>query len=454
MVATIGSHDSEKRPPGPRGVPWFGSAFDAWRDPLEFLVQSVRAYGNVVAFRFGHLRYLLVNEPEGVKHVLVDNAKNYTKSRNYDGLKLLLGQGLLTSEGDFWKKQRRLTQPAFHREHLAGFVETMARSTEALIDRWSTHEGAAPLDMHVEMMGLTFHIVGLALLSVDLLGDARAIGSALTSAITFVDDYAESLVRLPPWVPTPANLRFRKAQRALDALVLRVIDERRKSGAPQPDLLGMLMAVKDEETGAGMSDRQLRDEVMTLVLAGHETTANALTWAFYLLSKHPDAARRVHAEAASVLGERSPDVSDVAKLTYTRAVVDEALRLYPPAWAFERQAIEADDVLGYSVRPGTLIGICPYALHRDPRHWDNPEGFDPSRFLAASDRPKFSYLPFGGGPRVCIGAAFAVTEAVLVLAMVMRRYRVDLLPGERAEMAPVVTLRPRHGVWMQIRPWN
>jgi cytochrome P450 len=446
-------------PPGPRGAPFVGSLLEAWKSPLDLFARGLREHGDVVRFKLGPLRYVLLNDTDAVKHVLVDNAKNYTKSRNYNGLKLVVGEGLLTSEGEFWKRQRRLAQPAFHRDRLAGFVDMMAIATGEALERWQPKVGTT-FDVHAEMMRLTFHIVGLTLLGANLVDEADAIGHALSIALDFANDYAEAAVRLPPWVPTPKNRRFKRALATLDALVLRVIEERRRDNREEKDLLGMLMAVKDEEAApgaanTGMTDRQLRDEIMTLVLAGHETTANALTFTWYLLSKHPDVARRVKREVDEVLGGRTPGLADLAKLVYTRQVIDESMRLYPPAWAFERQAIEDDEVKGFAIPKGTILGICVYTLHRSVAHWPNPEGFDPDRFAAGADekseRPRWAYLPFGGGPRMCIGSAFATMEAVLVLAMFVGRYRLDLPAGARLELVPAVTLRPRGGLSMTLR---
>jgi cytochrome P450 len=445
--------------PGPRGVPLLGNALEAWKNPLDLFARGIREHGDIVRFKLGPFRYLLLNDVDAVKHVLVDNAKNYTKSRNYKGLKLVLGEGLLTSEGDFWKRQRRLVQPAFHRDRLAGFVDTMATATTAALERWEPKVGTT-FDVHAEMMRLTFHIVGLTLLGANLVDEADAFGKALTTALEFANDYAEAAMPLPPWVPTPRNIEFKRALKTLDDLVLRVIAERRRSAREENDLLGMLMAVKDEEAGegaahTGMTDRQLRDEIMTLVLAGHETTANALTWTWYLLSKHPDIARRVKREVDEVLGGRTPGLPDLAKLVYTRQVIDESMRLYPPAWAFERQAIEDDEVKGFAVPKGTLIGICPFTLHRNVAYWSNPEGFDPDRFAPnaseKTERPRWAYLPFGGGPRMCVGSAFATMEAQLVLAMFAGRYRLDLPAGTNVEMIPAVTLRPRGGLPMALK---
>jgi cytochrome P450 len=436
--------------PGPRGGLFFGSLFEAQRDPLEFFQRVIGEYGDYVGVRFGPYRYLIVNDPDAVRQVLVDNHRNYKKSRNYQGLKLVLGEGLVTSEGDFWRRQRRLAQPAFHKERLASFVRTMVSDAAAMLERWSATKESGSFDVHHEMMRLTLRIVTRTLFSTDSDADADAVGHAMSVAIEHVNEYADALIRIPPWVPTPKNLRFGRARRTLDALVLRIIDERRKAVEKPNDLLSMLMSAQDEETREQMTDRQLRDEVMTLVAAGHETTANALTWAFFLLAQHPDVAERVRAEAHSVLGGRRPSIEDLPRLAFTRSVLEETMRLYPPAWIIEREAMAEDRLGGYRVRRGSVVAMSPFALHRNPRYWERPNEFDPDRFspARAMARPKYAYLPFGGGPRLCIGNAFAMMEAQIILAMVAAEWSLDLTPGFVVELDPSVTLRPRRGLFM------
>lgn len=442
--------------PGPKGLPFFGNLFPALRDPIGLFLEARATFGDVVRFKFGPFDYYLVNDPEVVRHVLVENAEAYTKSRNYVGLRIVLGDGLLLSEGDHWRRQRKLAQPAFHRGKLAGFADQMSRATRDLLDRWKAEDTREPFDIHREMMRLTFRIVGLTLFSSDVEGDAREVGEAMDVAMFWANDYAESIVRIPPSIPTPANVRFKRAMKTLDAVVYRLIAERReraKSDGFGDDLLGMLMEAVDETSGSGMTDKQLRDEVITMVLAGHETTANLLSWTFYLLSKHPDAERRVREEARRVLGDRDPVLDDVKKLEETRMVLEEALRLYPPAWMFERQSTQADELGGYRIEPGSIIGICPYVLHRHPQYWENPEGFEPARFRAdaSASRPRYAYLPFGGGPRTCIGNHFAMMEAQILLAMIVRDYRLELDPSHRVELDPLITLRPKHGIQVRRR---
>ena len=456
--------EAKLRAPGPRGLPFLGSVLPAWRDPLTLFLESRARYGDVVRFKFGPFQYYLVNDPNVVKHVLVDNPKAYRKSRNYLGLKVVLGEGLLTSEGDHWRRQRKLTQPAFHRDKLAGFANQMATATRDMLTRWKSEGDAKSFCVHTEMMRLTFRIVGLTLFSADVDGEASDVGQALNVAMHWANDYAESMIRIPPFIPTPANLRFKKAKKTLDDIVFRLIAERRaaaaKSGDFGSDLLGMLMAATEEPDAsggaprAGMDDQQLRDEIITMILAGHETTANLLSWTFYLLSKHPDMERRLREEAQRVLGDREPVLEDVKGLELTRMVLEEALRLYPPAWVFERQAITADKLGDYAIEPGAIVGLCPYTLHRHPDHWENPEGFDPERFRPerAAARPRYAYLPFGGGPRTCVGNHFAMMEAQILLAMIVREQRLELVPSHRVELDPMITLRPKHGIMVTRRP--
>lgn len=457
------SEEQTMRAPGPKGLPWFGSVFPAWRDPLTLFLKSRARYGDVVRFKFGPFQYYLVNDPSVVKHVLVDNPKAYTKSRNYLGLKVVLGEGLLTSEGDHWRRQRKLAQPAFHRDKLAGFANQMSVATRDMLTRWTSEGSDTTFCIHAEMMRLTFRIVGFTLFSADVDGEAKEVGQALDVAMHWANDYAESMFRIPPSVPTPANLRFKKAKKTLDDVVFGLIAGRRataaKSGEYGDDLLGMLMAATEEAEGGsaartGMDDQQLRDEIITMILAGHETTANLLAWTFHLLSKHPDVERKVRQEATRVLGDRDASLEDVKSLEYTRMVLEEAMRLYPPAWMFERQAVTADTLGAYRIEPGSIVGLCPYVLHRHPDHWENPEGFDPERFRPerAETRPRYAYLPFGGGPRTCVGNHFAMMEAQIVLAMIVREQRLELEPSHEIVLDPVITLRPKTGIIVRRRP--
>ena len=438
-------------PPGPAGLPILGSVISTLRNPLETFRQGARAHGDIVGFRMLHLKYILVTNPDAIRHLLVENHKNYLKSRNYEGLRIILGGGLVTSEGELWRKQRKLAQPAFHYKRIASFVTAMAECTRDMLERWDEHPRGDVIDVHKEMMRLTFRIVGRALLSRDLDGDASAIGEALNVGLRWANDYADSLIPLPPSVPTPKNLRLRAAMRTFDSLIQRAIDERRREG-PKDDLLSMLLEARDEETGEAMSDKLLRDELITMVSAGHETTANALSFALYALSKHPEHLRAVRDEATSVFGHGLPDVSQVKKLTTTTAVIEETMRLYPPVWVFERRALQPDRIGDYDVPKDATVAVSPFVMHRSPALWEEPERFDPGRWTPAAKeaRHKFAYMPFGGGPRTCIGNTFAMTEAVLVLAMIVGRFRLEALADRPLVLDPLVTLRPKGGLPMRL----
>jgi cytochrome P450 len=391
-----------------------------------------------------------------VQRVLVDNNKNYDKqTRGYDALRVFLGNGLLTSEGDFWRRQRRIAQPAFHRDRIAAFADTMTVATQEMLSRWQAHALAdRPLDIAEEMTALTLRIVARTLLSADVGEGDLAIGPSVARLNGYARDAMTSPFMVPLVVPTPRNLSFRRHAAAIDKVVLGIIAERRKTGVDQGDLLSMLMDAQDAETGERMTDRQLRDEIMTIFLAGHETTASTLAWTLWLLSLHPDVMRRVQAELARELGGRAPALGDLPRLPFLQQTVKEAMRLFPPAWAIGRRAIEDDVVGDYRVPAGALVMVSPWVTHRHPALWSNPEGFDPDRFAPEHERarPKYAYFPFGGGPRLCIGNNFAMMEAEIVLANLLQRFSPALVPGHPVEPDPMVTLRPRHGIRMHLHP--
>ncbi|HET6312893.1 MAG TPA: cytochrome P450 [Chloroflexia bacterium] len=445
-----------KTPAGPKGAPVLGSIRAMRKDPLRFLLSVSRRYGDVTQYHFLRLTQYMVNHPAGVKRVLQENNRNYTKSVfDYQILKSALGQGLLTNDDDSWLSQRRLMQPAFHRQRLAAFGTLMTEATTRMLDeRWGRFAASGrELDVSAEMHELALRIVGNALFGLDLTTEADSVGRALTIAQRrLIDQFF--MPYIPMWVPTPKHLEFRRAIRDIDEVVFKIIEERRRNDEDRGDLLSMLMLARDADTGEGMDDQQLRDEVITLLLAGHETTANALTWAWYLLSQNPLAARRMREELREVLGGRVPTMSDLPNLTYTRMVLDETMRLYPPAWSISRKATEEDELAGYRIPAGAFITVSPYAMHRHPRYWENPEGFDPERFTPerSAQRPPYAYFPFGGGPRLCIGNNFALMEGQLILATMAQRYRLDLVPGHPVVVEPLITLRARYGMRMQLHP--
>ena len=362
--------------PGPRG-PFSG--FPLLRNPLPFIETLFREYGDVVSARFLNFPVYIVAHPEGIKHVLQENHRNYTKSQDYVILARLLGQGLVTSEGSLWLKQRRLMQPMFHREKIAAFGTMMTDCTLDMLDRWSGAAGRhEPVDMTSEMMRLTLEIVGRALFTMDLTSQADTIGREITIANERFGQFDIGMVL--PWLPTPKNFRFRRAVDELRRIVLDMIANRRGEDRDYGDLLSMLLEARDEETGEKMSDQQLRDEVLTLILAGHETTTNALSCTWYLLSQHPEVERKLHAELAEVLGGRAPEMADLVNLNYTGMVIDEAMRIYPPVWAIGRAAIEDDEVMGYRIPRGSNVMLSQWMTHRHPKFWADPERFEPERF--------------------------------------------------------------------------
>lgn len=441
-------------PPGPPRAFPLGQLRALQRDPLGFLLSMAREYGDVVRIPVGPREVTLVCHPEGVRRVLVDNARIYTKqTRGFDTVRELLGQGLVTSEGELWLRQRRLAQPAFHRQRLAGFAHTMVRAAESLAETWASEgAGAHPVDVAGGMMALTLKVAGQTLFSTDVSSEAQELRRALTVALRFANARILKPFALPRSVPTPANLAATRAGALLDRVVRGIIERRRREGGSGDDLLAMLMEAVDEETGEHMSDTQLRDEVLTLLLAGHETTANALSWTWVYLSLNPGVRRRLKEELVQVLGGRSPTVEDVPRLVYTRQVIDEVLRLCPPAWIFSRGPSEDDQLGGYRVRAGTFVLVSPWVTHRHPALWENPLGFDPDRFRPerVATLPRFAYFPFGGGPRQCIGNQFALMELTLVVATLAQRFRLDIIPGTPLAPEPTITLRPMGGLRMSM----
>ena len=415
-------------------------------------MNAARRFGDVVYFEFGTRRAFMINNPADIRHVLQDNARNYHKSPLYQKLKMFLGDGLLTSEDEFWLRQRRIAQPAFHRQKVAELTTVMANAARETATEWRALASAGrSVDVAEEMMRLTRTVVLRALLGADLGPFAETIDAAWTTINQHIGESFWSL-GFADWFGGSKHRQFEAARAVLAGAVDHVIAERRKHPSDRADLLSMLLAARDEETGEAMSDDQLRVEVTTFLLAGQETTSLALTWTWYLLSQYPDAQRRVEEEIDTVLAGRAPEYADLGHLPFTRMVVDEALRLYPPAWIFSRQALADDQVSGYHVPRGWIVFVVPWVLHRLPALWDDPERFDPDRFSPekSANRPKFAYLPFGAGPRQCIGNQFALIEAQLIVATLAQQYRLRLVAGHRVEPQPLITLRPRFGMSMII----
>ncbi len=437
-------------PPGPvRRYPG-EFALAVTRHPLRFLPELARTHGDYALFHIGNQPIVLLSDPERIRDVLVTHGRQFHKGRGLERAKVLLGEGLLTSEDDFHLRQRRLAQPAFHRARIAGYGDAMARYAERRVGLWRDGE---TVDVSREMAAYTLAVVGKTLFDADIEGEAHEIGEALTAAIAAFNftvlPFGEWLLRLP----IPSARRFRRGRQRLDDTIYRLINERRASGEDRGDLLSMLMLAQDSEgDGTGMSDVQLRDEALTIFLAGHETTANALTWAFYLLSQNPEGEKKLHDEL-DALGDAPLGADDVARLPYTRAVMAETMRLYPPAWLLGRRAMSEYQLGEYTLPARTIVLMSQWIVHRDPRWWPDALSFTPERWLPggsahAADRPKFSYFPFGAGTRVCIGEQFAWMEGILALATFARRWRLSQVKGHHVEPKPIITLRPKGGMPM------
>lgn len=433
-----------KQPPGPAADL---TVQEIRRDPLGFIMTVTGRYGDLVRYRADGWAATLVNHPDYIKHVLQDNNHNYTKEGTPDFmmLKPMLGEGILTSEGESWLRQRRMAQPAFHRKRIEAFGRLMTDLTLLLLADWEKAAGR-PLEIVKEMTQLTLRIVAKALFGYDVSGEADVFGRA-------VEVLNECMGHFDPTDPA-VRQRFRAALTTIQQIVHQIIQERRLHPADQGDFLSMLLLAQDEETGYRMNDRQVRDQVLTLLLAGHETTAKALSWTFYLLTQHSEVEDRLAAELVAVLNGRPPTVDDLPHLPYTWMVIEESMRLYPPIWLLSRVAVADDEIGGFHIPAGSLVAISPYAMHRHPAYWDNPERFDPEHFRPerAVERPAFAYLPFSGGPRLCLGKHFASVEAHLVLATILQHFRLRLLPGHPVVPEALVTLRPHYGLPMTLHP--
>ncbi len=435
---------TEKAPPRVPGWPVVGHLLEFQRDPLAFLCRVRRRHGDVAGVQLGPMKVTLISHPDLVEDILVTRSKLWQKDKFLQTtLRPVLGEGLLSSEGDFWRKQRRLAQPAFHRDRIHAYGEIMVEHASRLAERWRDGEVR---DVHQDMMQVTVDIVAHALFGASVGERATEVAEALHAILAVVSDPLELIFPLFKRLPTPQRRRFARGVATLDAIIYSVIERRRATGGEARDLLSMLLQARDED-GTGMSDKQLRDECMTLFLAGHETTAINLSWTWDLLSRNPAARIELERELDEVLGDRPPSPADLPRLRYAGQVIAESLRMVPPAWSMGREARE-DVVLdgGFRIPAGDQVWFCPWAIHHDPRWFDEPEAFRPERWEGdfAKTLHRYAYFPFGGGPRLCIGQAFAQMEAVLLLATLARAFRVDvLMPGVPE---PSVTLRPKHGI--------
>lgn len=440
-------------PAGPRGYPLIGVLPHVRADPIGTFLDAANRYGDIVHLRVGPYQGFLVTDPAAIRHVLQDNAANYHKSPLYDRLRDNLGNGLLTSEGALWLRQRRLAQPAFHRQRLQAMADTMVACTELMLERWDGFASRGePLDIVVEMMAVTQAIIVRTMFSTDL----GAAGEILNRTWPIINRrIGETFwsTKLETVLPLPSNRRFWRALRELEEVVYRLVADRRRTGRDEADLLSMLLSARDEDSGAGMTDRQIRDEVVTMLLAGHETTSLALAWTYFMLSGHPAIEAGIADEVDCVIGDARPSFAHVDRLVLTRRVIEESLRLYPPAWGFSRRAQHDDEIAGYRLRRGWLVFLIPFVVHRRAALWPEPERFDPDRFAPeqVAQRPRFAYIPFGGGPRGCLGNQFAMVEALLIVATIAQRYSIELVPDQNIRPEPLITLRPTPGIRAVIR---
>ena len=436
--------------PGPKGTRVMGVMNEFNRDSLGFIERLQRDYGDIVWSRFLYVPALFLYHPNEIEYVLATNARNFVKAMTLRSnfFQRLVGNGLLTSEGEEWKRQRRLTSPAFHRHRIANYADTMINYTRRLTSSWIDGETR---DMHADMMRLTLEIVVRCLFNSDVSSDVDRVGETLGELVKPFAAQATLKWILNNRLPTPQHIKFHRLAKKIDRVVYRIIAERRQHD-DTGDLLSMLLKARDED-GSRMSDQQLRDEVMTLFLAGHETTALVLAWAWFLLGINPDAEQEFHAELDEVIGDRDPGFDDIPRLKYTEKIAKEVMRLYPPAYGLGREAVADCEIGGYRVPAGTQVFVFQWVTQRDPRFFDDPLAFKPDRWTAEFEEqlPKYAYFPFGGGPRACVGASFAMMEMILVLATIGQRHRLELVPDHPVETYPAMSLRPKNGVKVVVK---
>lgn len=449
---TAGTGTDRRVPPGPSRAAALPMLITMGRDRLGMMTSAAARYGDAARLPVGHKTLYFFNDPEHARHVLADNSANYRKGIGLVHARRALGDGLLTSEGDLWREQRRVIQPAFQNRRLAQYAGVISEEAAALVDRLTVHVGGPEVDVLEELTGLTLGVLGRALLDADLSGFDQ-VGSAFAAVQDQAMFEMTSLSAVPMWIPLPRQMRFRRARRYLQRVADELVATRTDDGVDRDDVLSRLLVSVRRETDPRVGRRRLRDEMVTLLLAGHETTASSIGWSLHLIDRHPQVRQRLHEEANDVLGTRLPEYADLPRLRYTSMVVAEAMRLYPPVWILTRRAIAADEVGGYHVPAGADVLVCPYTLHRHPRFWPDPERFDPDRFdpRHTPDRPRYAYLPFGAGPRFCVGSNLGTMEATIVLAMLMRDLRLSTPAGHRVRPEPMLSLRIRGGLPMRVR---
>jgi cytochrome P450 len=448
FVGIIRAIRMRPRPPGPRPHFLIGNMPLASRNPLAVFTRWAREFGDIFYYRAGWIHVYFLNHPDLIEFVLVRNHQNFLKDRVIRNSRWFFGDGLLTSEGEHWKRQRRLSQPAFHRDRISLYASVMTNYADQMLSLW---QDGTVIDAHQEMMRLTLRIVVRALFGVE----AEETEEISRSLNIMMRNSTGARMLLPPFfrqLPLPQMFEFRRAVSKLNDTVYRIIDLRRKDEKDPEDLLSVLMEARDED-GSHMDDKQLRDEVMTFLLAGHETTALALSWAWHLLSQDSQVEQKLHQELDRVLAGRIPTVSDLSCLTYSEGIIKESMRLYPPAWSVARTVIKDFELDGYRIPPGASLVMSQWIMHRDPRFFSDPEKFDPARWSNENMQklPKFAYFPFGGGPRQCIGASFAMMEAVLLLATIAGQFQLGKVEGQPIVPVPSFTLRPKEGIYMSLR---
>ncbi|MCA1812558.1 MAG: cytochrome P450 [Halobacteriales archaeon] len=437
------------KPPGPPQLTGAKNLLRVVKDPVVYLTELHERYGDVAYLRFGRQQVYLVSDPDLIREVLVAKSKSFTKGKALQSAKRLLGEGLLTSEGELHDRQRRIMQPHFHHQRIKGYSEVMVDYARRARDSWKPGQ---EVDIAAEMMQLTLRITGKTLFDVDIVDEDPELGAALAGSLDVFNELALPVSGILDKLPLPRKKRFQEAKERLDQRIFSMMEERRKDPEGHHDMLTMLVTAEDEQGTGGMSPERIRDEAVTIFLAGHETTAQALTWTFYLLSQNPDAEHQLRQELHEVLGGRLPALEDVPKLRFTRWCMQEAMRIYPPAWVLGRIAIEPVELGGWKIPKGAILLLSQVVMHRDPRYWPGPMNYLPERWAKEDpERPRYAYFPFGGGPRVCIGEPFAWMEGTLVIATLMQTWSPALVPGHKVALQPTLTLKPKHGMRMTLR---
>ncbi len=449
MTTLSRSKASANVPSGPRGNFFVGQLLDFNRDPLSLITQCVREYGDFVRLRLGPFSTYLISDPAMIASVIDDKTGLFVRARNARSVRNLIGNGLVTSEGTYWQRQRRIIQPAFHREQIAAAANTVTSYTDNILnEHWQ--EGKI-YNIDQKLVSLTMAIVGKTLFDVDVRDKIDAIGHAMEVAVHHYEVRSSNMFLVPEWLPTSDNVRFRHAVQQMDKIIYDIIQQHRTSSETRQDLLSVLLKLQDED-GVGMTDLQVRDEVMTFILAGHETSAHTLAWTCMLLAQHPEAEAKLVEELETILNNRVPSFADIPNLKYTEWVLLESMRLYPAAWALGREPLRDCQVGQYSLRAGESIIMSQWVVHRDPRIFDDPEVFNPARWANdfAKRLPTYAYFPFGGGHRVCIGKAFAMMEMILILAILFQKLHVELVPEQMIVPNPSMTLYPKYGINVKV----